>query len=642
MSGDFGYDNWLDLKCRKEDRLHQTGHSYKKRKTNITSNECIEINNKNPFFNKIEATIEGKKTKIPENCVFSTNKRNNWMLAELLKDSKIEIVTNDLEFNHKNIQNYEIHYQINQNPIPEKKNSEPVQKPKNKKLVKHNNNKVRREQKCLETKQKPEQNETKINIVEKQLWDYKIIKPNNKPFQKLKTKKIQELNIKKRNHKEDKLEMLLAIEDTVLEWENEDEEIDALQIASQVLSTIEITDKNEICFQPLIGYRSSIDTFYVNKKFHQDLADNKNITYTNQLSENSTCKICYESTHETVIITDCHHQACLKCWQTYTQSIITSYLAYASKDFDKIKCMYEKCDTILDLDFLSSILDSSMVQKYIKFYTNVRLLKSDKYVKCLNGKCDRMIVINNEFNNKISICECNFMMCNSCHKAAHYPISCEEDRRFKEDFNLEKHKKILNISGKQCPKCKSPIEKNGGCNHMRCVCGESFCWNCCQPQKNHTTCKVVKFELFKIEYISSPIVDQLNKLTLVCDEIVVCKKKIGENMNKILQSFEDGLVIMDNFFIENNLNIIKSKKLVFIYIIQLISRFEQVINICKYSTVKDIIDDKIEVRNSSRKIIKFWNVFKKSLENIKSLNDIYKILKIYTQLKQKFDKINSF
>eukprot|EP00955_Chlamydomonas_euryale_P104362 365560-Chlamydomonas_euryale.AAC.2 len=33
---------------------------------------------------------------------------------------------------------------------------------------------------------------------------------------------------------------------------------------------------------------------------------------------------------------------------------------------------------------------------------------------------------------------------------------------------------------KPCPKCTKPVEKNGGCNHVTCPCGQSFCWHCGQ------------------------------------------------------------------------------------------------------------------------------------------------------------------
>ncbi len=32
---------------------------------------------------------------------------------------------------------------------------------------------------------------------------------------------------------------------------------------------------------------------------------------------------------------------------------------------------------------------------------------------------------------------------------------------------------------KACPRCYVPIQKNGGCNHMRCAyCGLHYCWDC--------------------------------------------------------------------------------------------------------------------------------------------------------------------
>ena len=38
---------------------------------------------------------------------------------------------------------------------------------------------------------------------------------------------------------------------------------------------------------------------------------------------------------------------------------------------------------------------------------------------------------------------------------------------------------------KNCPKCKTPWWKNGGCNHFSCSCGHEFCWVCLRPWIYH-------------------------------------------------------------------------------------------------------------------------------------------------------------
>ena len=39
---------------------------------------------------------------------------------------------------------------------------------------------------------------------------------------------------------------------------------------------------------------------------------------------------------------------------------------------------------------------------------------------------------------------------------------------------------------KKCPKCKTPIQKDGGCNFMKCArCGYEFCWVCGSDWRTH-------------------------------------------------------------------------------------------------------------------------------------------------------------
>jgi ankyrin repeat/IBR domain-containing protein 1 len=45
-------------------------------------------------------------------------------------------------------------------------------------------------------------------------------------------------------------------------------------------------------------------------------------------------------------------------------------------------------------------------------------------------------------------------------------------------------------NSKPCPnvKCKAPIQKNEGCNHMKCSkCKHEFCWVCREEWKKHNS-----------------------------------------------------------------------------------------------------------------------------------------------------------
>jgi hypothetical protein len=48
---------------------------------------------------------------------------------------------------------------------------------------------------------------------------------------------------------------------------------------------------------------------------------------------------------------------------------------------------------------------------------------------------------------------------------------CEECRRARQE-------NMIDVVTKVCPKCATPIEKDGGCNHITCICGSHWCWHC--------------------------------------------------------------------------------------------------------------------------------------------------------------------
>jgi IBR domain, a half RING-finger domain/Ariadne domain len=91
----------------------------------------------------------------------------------------------------------------------------------------------------------------------------------------------------------------------------------------------------------------------------------------------------------------------------------------------------------------------------------------------------------------------------------HWPIKCDDLEQWKEkianeiaeldegdeqaaggDFNDVAQRLWMKANTRPCPKCKAPIEKNDGCNHMTCSnrnCRHEFCWICREDWKLHNT-----------------------------------------------------------------------------------------------------------------------------------------------------------
>ena len=69
--------------------------------------------------------------------------------------------------------------------------------------------------------------------------------------------------------------------------------------------------------------------------------------------------------------------------------------------------------------------------------------------------------------------------CYKCLKNWHGKESCKIDK----DKSFEKWRNSYNV--KKCPQCKYFIEKNEGCNHIKCInCNYEFCWLCLNKYKS--------------------------------------------------------------------------------------------------------------------------------------------------------------
>lgn len=68
-------------------------------------------------------------------------------------------------------------------------------------------------------------------------------------------------------------------------------------------------------------------------------------------------------------------------------------------------------------------------------------------------------------------------VCVKCHQQTHAPAPCATPRP--EILRATKARIWTRVHTKACPECAAPIQRAGGCKHMRCLCCNAyFCWLC--------------------------------------------------------------------------------------------------------------------------------------------------------------------
>ncbi|OIS96147.1 putative e3 ubiquitin-protein ligase ari2 [Nicotiana attenuata] len=164
-----------------------------------------------------------------------------------------------------------------------------------------------------------------------------------------------------------------------------------------------------------------------------------------------TCQICFEDAPaEKTAAMDCNHRFCNDCWTTH---FIVKINEGKSK---RITCMAQKCNAICDEGKIRDLVtakDPTLAEKFDRF-----LLES--YI---------------EDNKRVKWCP-SVPHCGNAIRI--------EDDEYCEEFWMRKCKEdsktVIWIieNAKHCPKCHKLVEKNGGCNLVRCVCGQPFCWLC--------------------------------------------------------------------------------------------------------------------------------------------------------------------
>lgn len=198
------------------------------------------------------------------------------------------------------------------------------------------------------------------------------------------------------------------------------------------------------------------------------------------------CDICMEDVpnSETTRM-DCGHFFCNTCW---TEHFIVKIIEGQSR---RIRCMAHKCNAICDegrIRNLVSSRDPNLAERFEQFLLE-SYIDDNKMVKWCPSvpHCGNAIRVEVDEYCEVE-CACGQQFCFSCSSEAHSPCSCLMWEMWTKKCKDESETvSWITVNTKPCPKCHKPVEKNGGCNHVCCICGQSFCWICAGATGlNHT------------------------------------------------------------------------------------------------------------------------------------------------------------
>ncbi|GAB5368922.1 hypothetical protein AAMO2058_001360900 [Amorphochlora amoebiformis] len=212
-----------------------------------------------------------------------------------------------------------------------------------------------------------------------------------------------------------------------------------------------------------------------------------------------------ESKRSWVALSQCHHVACTTCWKRIVEIGI-------QKDGRSCAiCPGVNCENRVGGTKIEHFLGLGEDMKHIHLRARAlrdTVIRSRRELKwCPYPDCGGAVrrLRRGRYVGKIADCGAGHAFCFECGAPPHDPATCTQAGQWKmaslalkkemgysdkEDNDATKTDLAtmiwLSKNTKPCPKCKTKIQKNEGCNHMTCEkCRYQFCWICMGDWEPH-------------------------------------------------------------------------------------------------------------------------------------------------------------
>ncbi|KAI9266423.1 hypothetical protein EDC94DRAFT_603675 [Helicostylum pulchrum] len=201
------------------------------------------------------------------------------------------------------------------------------------------------------------------------------------------------------------------------------------------------------------------------------------------------CDICCDDDPDMEIVSlACGHKFCKTCVVYYTSQKIKS------SESKPIQCPQDGCSVTMDEKVIGLLVQSEVNERYKELLNRTYVDDNNALRWCPAPDCEYAIechIPNTSLTSVVPtvVCHCGNYMCFGCGLPNHQPAICSIVKKWlrkcKDDSETANW---ISANTKECTKCQSTIEKNGGCNHMTCrKCRHEFCWVCMGPWSEHGT-----------------------------------------------------------------------------------------------------------------------------------------------------------
>ncbi|KAJ9667833.1 hypothetical protein H2201_002019 [Coniosporium apollinis] len=202
------------------------------------------------------------------------------------------------------------------------------------------------------------------------------------------------------------------------------------------------------------------------------------------------CDICCEEGPDMeTFAMKCDHRFCVDCYKQYLCGKIKE-----EGEAARIKCPGDGCNRIVDSKSLDLLVTTDLKERYQELLTRTYVDDRENLKWCPAPNCIYAVecpVKKRDLSKIVPTvhCNCKHSFCFGCSLPDHQPAPCALVKKWlKKCEDDSETANWISANTKECPKCHSTIEKNGGCNHMTCrKCRHEFCWMCMGVWSEHGT-----------------------------------------------------------------------------------------------------------------------------------------------------------